>query len=227
MAHIRALVLVSFAVVECFYSFLELLWCLNSIKMENEYLKSLLLNSRDVAKRMFKKIHHHLFIIVLQIYKMKLRLVNGLDPFSLNVSDLDYSIDGVPPVTYMDIASYLVFTHSFYWHVQMKAYKSLESYKYFESGFVVIVETKIEDNLYISVGQVKHSHKANTKPLDIWCLIAKDESICTAHYTFMAGNSEVCSHAGAVDYANTKKAAIVRYIEAEWPMPPMTQIFIE
>lgn len=85
---------------------------------------------------------------------MKLRLINGLDSFTLNLFELDYSISGVPPVTYMDIASYLVFTHSFYTHTQMKAYKSLESYKYFESGFVLKVGTKIENHLYILVGQV-------------------------------------------------------------------------
>ncbi|XP_074042608.1 uncharacterized protein [Leptinotarsa decemlineata] len=112
--------------------------------MESEYLKSLLLNSRDVAKR----------------YIMKLRLVNGLDPFSLNVSNLDYSIDGVPPVAYVDIASYLVFTHSFYSHVQMKAYKGLELYKYIESDIVVKVGTKIENNLIIFVGQGSFSKLA-------------------------------------------------------------------
>nr|CAI5827397.1 unnamed protein product [Callosobruchus analis] len=36
----------------------------------------------------------------------------------------------------MDIIAYLVFTSSFYTSQQMKAYKSLQAYKYFEAGFV-------------------------------------------------------------------------------------------
>lgn len=85
---------------------------------------------------------------------MKLALINGLDPFTLKFSDLNHSLDGVPPITNMDIVSYLVLSHSYYSKVQMKAYKSLESYKYFESGFVLRVGTKMENDLYILLGQV-------------------------------------------------------------------------
>lgn len=80
---------------------------------------------------------------------MKLKLINDVDPFTLNSrQDLDNSFHGVPPVTNMDIVSYLVLTHSYYSKEQMKAYKSLQSYKYFESGFVVNAGTKVVNGFY-------------------------------------------------------------------------------
>lgn len=85
---------------------------------------------------------------------MKLKLVNDVDPFTLNIQELDTSIHGIPPVTSMDIVSYLVLTHSYYTKEQMKAYKSLHSFKYFESGFVVNVGTKVVNDFYIVVGKV-------------------------------------------------------------------------
>lgn len=85
---------------------------------------------------------------------MKLKLVNGLDPFTLDPDSLNYSIDGVPPITNMDIISYLVFSHSFYTKQQMKAFKSLQSYKYFESGFVLKVGTIIANGVFVLVGKV-------------------------------------------------------------------------
>lgn len=76
--------------------------------------------------------------------------------------------------------------------------------------------------------QVKHSQRANMKPTDVWCIVNKDGSICTAHCTCMAGNSEVCSHVGAVlfaaEYANAKKEAMsCTDVGALWPMPSTSQ----
>lgn len=85
---------------------------------------------------------------------MKLKLIHNLDPFTLGNCDLDCTVSGIPPVTNMDIVSYLVLTHSFYTKDQMKAFKSLEAYKYFNSGFVLKAGTKIVNNLYVLVGKV-------------------------------------------------------------------------
>lgn len=85
---------------------------------------------------------------------MKLKLVNGLDPFTLDIEKLNYAIDGVAPVTNMDIITYFVFSHSFYTEEQMKTFKSLQAYKYFESGFVLKVGTKVVNNVFILVGKV-------------------------------------------------------------------------
>lgn len=85
---------------------------------------------------------------------MKLKLINDLDPFSLDFASLDYSLDGIPPISNMDIVAYFVLSHSFYTKEQMKAYKSLQSYKYFESGFVQRVGSKLVGDLYILLGKV-------------------------------------------------------------------------
>lgn len=63
-------------------------------------------------------------------------------------------MEGVPPITNMDIVSYLVLTHSYYTKEQMKAFKSLQAYKFFEGGFVIKVGTKLVNDLYILVGKV-------------------------------------------------------------------------
>lgn len=77
-----------------------------------------------------------------------------MDPFTLKLVDLDYTIDGIPPVTYPDIFSYLVLTHSFYTLDQMKAHKSLDAHKYFSAGFVLKAGTKFVNENYVLVGKV-------------------------------------------------------------------------
>lgn len=99
-------------------------------------------------------------VIFFYSYLQKLKLIDNVDPFTLKLHDLDNSINGVPPVTNMDIVSYLVLTHSYYSKAQMKAYKSLQSYKYFESGFVVNAGTKIVNNFYILVGKVRFLYRS-------------------------------------------------------------------
>lgn len=85
---------------------------------------------------------------------MKLKLLKDLDPFTLAAVEIDYSANGIPPVTYPDIFSYVVLTHSFYTHEQMKAYKTLQSHKYFSAGFVLKIGTKIVNGFYVIVGKV-------------------------------------------------------------------------
>lgn len=84
---------------------------------------------------------------------MKLNLIGGLDPFTLNDSQLSYNVNGIPPITYMDIVAYLL-THSYYTNEQMKTFKSLQAYKYFESGFVIKIGTKIVNDIFVVVGKV-------------------------------------------------------------------------
>ncbi|ENN74031.1 hypothetical protein YQE_09372, partial [Dendroctonus ponderosae] len=175
--------------------------------MQSEYLKTFLLESPDVEER----------------YKTKLGLINNVDPFTLNIRDLDNSIHGVPPVTNMDIVSYLVLT-SYYTKEQMKCYKSLQWYKYLESGLIVDVGTKEVNGFFVLLGKVKHSLRPKAKPLEVWCIITKDEAISTAHCTCMAGSAEVCSHVGALlfaaEYANRRReeASCTDVLNA-WMMP--------
>lgn len=84
----------------------------------------------------------------------KLTTINNVDPFTLRTADLDYSINGIPPVAFPDIFSYLVLTHGFYTHEQMKDYKNLDSHKLFSNGFVLKVGTKVLNGSHVMIGKV-------------------------------------------------------------------------
>lgn len=68
-------------------------------------------------------------------YHEKIKCI-GIDPFAVPDSELLHATSDLPSITNMDIVSYLVLTHSFYTGDQLKAYKSLTAFKYFEAGHV-------------------------------------------------------------------------------------------
>nr|CAI5823330.1 unnamed protein product [Callosobruchus analis]CAI5845520.1 unnamed protein product [Callosobruchus analis] len=74
----------------------------------------------------------------------------------------------------------------------MEAFKSLQAWKYFETKIGV----KVVKNCFVLAGK-----RANLKTRDVWVIVLKGGSISTAHCTFLAGNSENCSHVGAVLFA--------------------------
>lgn len=80
--------------------------------------------------------------------------IGGVDPFHIDLEEFDYSVSGAPPINISDIFVYLVLTHSYYTKNQYKAYKSLQSYKYFEAGFVNKLGTKIVKEFFVLVGKV-------------------------------------------------------------------------
>lgn len=88
----------------------------------SDYYNKIFMENPDVAER----------------YRQKLSSVNYVDPYSLSDDDLDFNTANFPPVTNMDIVSYLVLTTSFYIKQQMKAFKSLNAYKYFNAGFITM-----------------------------------------------------------------------------------------
>ncbi len=80
----------------------------------------------------------------------------------------------------------------------MKNYKSLESYKYYTSGWVLEVEWKTYSSVVLIIGKVRHSYAANKTPLRPWVIVELSGSILVAHCTCMAGLAETCSHVGAI-----------------------------
>jgi len=92
-------------------------------------------------------------------YLQKLQLIHNIDPYSKN--DLNFSSDFTNltklfEVSLIDIYNFLVLRVSFYSNEQMKAYKSLDAYNYFLSGFVNSVKyTKLDGKLLI-IGKVSH-----------------------------------------------------------------------
>lgn len=100
--------------------FVHRIWSAFAYIIMSAYFANLFQTTSDVAER----------------YKKKLRIIGYVDPYCLKERDLSHSPVGFPPVGSMDITCYLVLGTSFYTHQQMKAYKSLHAYKYFEAGFV-------------------------------------------------------------------------------------------
>ncbi|XP_050505806.1 uncharacterized protein LOC126884063 [Diabrotica virgifera virgifera] len=179
---------------------------------ESSYLDQLRISSPEAADR----------------YLDKIKQLN-CDPYALSEVDFDYGLTYVPPIASMDILTYIVFTHSFYTHEQMRAYKSLAAYKYFKSGFVEKVGFKVINDLVLLIGKVQHSMRARETKLRVWIIAETGGSICTAHCICMAGLGEVCSHVTAVLYAaehaaylkqqkNEKNVACTD-VKSTWPVP--------
>ena len=112
----------------------------------------------------------------------------------------------------------------------MKNYKSLQSYKYFTSGWILEVDWKkyFEEGIVLFIGKVRHSYAASKTPLRPWVLVRCNGTILVGHCTCMAGLAETCSHVGAVLHW-VETAIRVRddtpctSKENKWLMPTPTQ----
>ena len=84
----------------------------------------------------------------------------------------------------------------------IKNYKSLQSFKYFTSGWVMNVKWRKyhKESLVLILGQVRHSYAASKAPLQSWVLVHANGVVKVAHCTCMAGLAETCSHVGALLY---------------------------
>ena len=60
----------------------------------------------------------------------------GVDPYSLKKSDYSENVELLPSVQYPDIVNCLVLQTSWATKTQMKAYKSMDAYNVFASGWV-------------------------------------------------------------------------------------------
>ena len=74
------------------------------------------------------------------------------DPYAYKLSTL-YQ-EELPPVRSPDIFNYLVLSTSFCTSDRFKAYRSMDAYKYFGSGFVCFVAAKRIGKCYVVVGKV-------------------------------------------------------------------------
>ena len=74
------------------------------------------------------------------------------DPYAYALSTLNQ--EDLPPVRSPDIFNYLVLTTSFCTSDRFKAYKSMDAYKYFISGFVSSIAARRIGEHYVVVGKV-------------------------------------------------------------------------
>ncbi|VEN56962.1 unnamed protein product [Callosobruchus maculatus] len=63
----------------------------------------------------------------------KMKLTDGVDPYALRIDELSEDVSFLPAVKIVDLMNYLVLTHCFYTGQQMKAYKSLQAFEYYEA----------------------------------------------------------------------------------------------
>lgn len=69
-------------------------------------------------------------------YKDKISIIQKIDPYTPGVDSPYLYKNGLPEVTHLDIVAYFLSTHSFFTGEKLKSYKSLESYKFCEVGYV-------------------------------------------------------------------------------------------
>ena len=74
-------------------------------------------------------------------YFRKLIDVDGVDPYDIPKSSWSKSVEDLPAVDYAAIVNYFVFGCSAYTCEDFKAYKSLQAYKLFVSGWVRDIHT--------------------------------------------------------------------------------------
>lgn len=114
------------------------------------------------------------------------------DPYyQIPVEDWTRDLSGVPFVTFPDIFVYCVLRSGLYKTEEMKAYRSLEAYNYFESGFVqeiLTADVRSKSAVFVK-GSVLPSQRVGqkAKPYQAWVLCKKTGEVMTGHCTCMAG----------------------------------------
>lgn len=87
-------------------------------------------------------------------YDVKITRCGGIDPYSIKKQDLTIDRKDFPEMTLLDIGNHLIYSQSPFTKKQFKAYKSMNAYKYFESGFVLCLGAKKNNDLIILKGNV-------------------------------------------------------------------------
>jgi len=93
--------------------------------------------------------------LVKRRYFQKINLIGDVDPYSKdNKIKFSRDLSKLCNVTLMEIYNYFVTRVSFYTKDEMKAYKSLDAYNYFLSGFVHSIKyAHMNENILI-IGKV-------------------------------------------------------------------------
>ena len=102
--------------------------------------------------------------------------------------------------SYGDISIYLLHTTNFVTLEEVKNFKSLQSYGYFTSGWVLEHKWKTFNEVSLIIGKVNHSYSVSSPPLQPWVIVKQNGAVSCGHSTCMASHGETCSHIGALLY---------------------------
>ena len=120
-------------------------------------------------------------------YREKLQRLGGLvDPCLEKSRDDHTSIDWQlwPKVEYPDIYNFLIATPSLYTGDSLKAYKSLDVYNYYASGWVDNIKVFTIPSCpgtYLITARVKHSQKLSATPVKPWVAVEQQGMVVCAH----------------------------------------------
>ena len=91
-----------------------------------------------------------------QMYDEKLEFTAGIDPYAISDNFYSQSMDEWPEIEFPDIVNYSLFSTSKFTKEQLKAYKSLQSYQYFNAGWLrSIFVGKATGDTTILIGKVR------------------------------------------------------------------------
>ena len=165
-------------------------------------------------------------------YREKLAMLGDIeDPyFTLDTrcsSEQGIEWQNWPNVLYPDIYNYFIETPSEYTKQELKAYKSLDGYKYFVDGWVsdiLVLPLSSRPNVCLTSCKVKHSQRLSAAPLQPWVAVEKDGLVVCAHCNCMAGLGEACSHIAALLFtleanSQVKKSLSCTSLPCYW-LPP-------
>lgn len=88
-------------------------------------------------------------------YDEKILKCCGIDPYVLKEKELSYNRNDFPDITLLDITNHMIHSVSPFTKKQFKNYKGMEAYSFFESGFVLNIGSKKQNDTAILNGKVR------------------------------------------------------------------------
>ncbi|XP_013382110.1 uncharacterized protein LOC106152913 [Lingula anatina] len=153
----------------------------------------------------------------------------GVDPYTVSSKDCSTDKASWQEVNLVDVIHFLIFQRSAYTKEELRNYKALEAYKFFQDGWIKDMRHIEINGSHLIKSKVHHSLRIREKPLEPWVIIKGEGSIECAHCTCMAGLGESCSHIAAMLFAletwtRIRKETTVTDVPAYWMAPSSSNL---